>query len=155
AGVAGALRDQLHRLARMTGEDSAQDSGTTAPAAVLPAPGEIAIAVAVVLGVLALPLALGAVLARRLLARAAPVRRRPGVGALGGGGMLASGLAPANSAGLLLAAGGIAWGAFAAAAMPVVFPPLIGLGRVDTGELWRLLGGWCGLVALRAIAVAL
>jgi hypothetical protein len=39
--------------------------------------------------------------------------------------------------------------------VPVVFPPLVGLGRIEYRELGRLLGGWAGLVVQRAVAVAL
>src|SRR4029079_3319919 len=53
------------------------------------------------------------------------------------------------------AAGGVAWAAFAAATLPVVFPPLVGLGRVDSSELWRVIAAWAGVVVQRAILVAL
>src|SRR5262249_49829682 len=78
-----------------------------------------------------------------------------GVASLGAAAVIASELAPANASGILLAAGGLAWGAFAAVTVPVVFPPLVGLGRVDSTELGRMLAAWCALAVLRAIAVAL
>jgi hypothetical protein len=151
ASFAGVLRDQLHRLARATSDDSgaADTSG-----AELPAVGDIAWALAVALGVLASPFALGAVRTRRFAARAAAGRTLAGVATLGAVALAVAAAAPANARGALFAAGGVAWGAFAAVTIPVVFPA-IGLGRVDVRELWRLLAGWTALVVQRTVLLAL
>ena len=149
-GFAGALRDQLHRLARATRDDTAAPE----TASELPGPGDVARALAIALAVLALPIAYGAVRSRRLLARAAALRTLIGALCLGGAAIALAAVAPANGHGVVLAAGGLAWGALIAVTVPVVFPPLVGLGRIDYGELGRLLAGWTGLVVQRAIAVA-
>lgn len=157
AGFAGVLRDRLHRLARTTGDDTAPDGGAASAggAGGLPGAGQLAIILAAVLAFLATPIALGFARERRFAARAAAARTLLGVACLGAVALGVSALAPANARGVLFAAGGIAWGAFAAATIPVVFPPLIGLGRVDSGELWRPIGAWSGLVLQRAVLVAL
>ena len=163
AGFAGVLRDRLHRLARATGEDEAVDAaapaGGGAPAragaAELPSVGEIAVVVGVVLALLATPIAAGFAIGRRWLARRAAWRTLLGVAVLGAVAIAVAAAAPGNGRGVLFAAGGMAWAVFAAATVPVVFPPLVGLGRVDSSELWRVLAGWSALVVQRAIAVAL
>jgi hypothetical protein len=159
AALAGLLRDQLQRMARATTGDTAADAQPgdrpgEPPAADLPALGGIALALGVALAVLALPIAIGSLAARRLIARAAALRTL--VGACGLGALAAglAALAPVNGRGALLAAGGLAWGAFAAVTLPVVLTPLVGLGRSDYRELGRLLAGWVGLALRRALAVA-
>jgi hypothetical protein len=164
--LAGVLRDGLHRLTR-TGEDEraalpgahAAASGTDDPgeagATALPSPGEVALALALVVFVLATPFAFGRLRARRWPARAAARRTAIGVAALGAIALATAVLEPANGRGVLLAAGGVAWGAFSAVTIPVVLPPLVGFGQIDYGDLWRLLAGWAWLVVQRAVMVAL
>jgi hypothetical protein len=166
------LRDQLHRIARATSEDTAPERGAVGDGAAagtataippagapgvhdVPAPGDVARALGLALAVLAAPIALGSLRARRLVARAAALRTLAGAGCLGGLALAIAALAPANGRGALLAAGGLAWGAIAAVTLPVVFPPLPGLQRSDYRELLRLLAGWGWLVVQRAAGVAL
>ena len=47
--------------------------------------------------------------------------------------------------------GGLAWGTFVATTMPIVFPPIIGLGRIEQGELGRVLAAWVAAVGRRAL----
>ena len=167
AAFAGALRDQLHRLARATSEDStapdvsAPSAAGSAGAAVragaddLPPPGDLARLIGLALAILAAPIALGSLRARRLVARAAALRTLAGVACTGAVALAIWALAPANSHGVVLAAGGLAWGALIAVTVPVVFPPLVGMNLGDHHELTRLIAGWGGLVARRAILVAL
>jgi hypothetical protein len=165
AGFAGVLRDQLHRLARVTSDDSAApDASAATPARAtdraaggseLPDPGDLARWLGLVIGILATPIAVGCVRTRRFVARAAARRTLLGVASLGALALGVSAIAPANGRGVLLAAGGIAWGTLAAVTVPVALPPLVGLGRIDYGDLWRVLAAWSGLVVQRAIAVAL
>ncbi len=136
--VAGRLRDQLHRLARVNADETATDAGELA----LPGIPVIALGVLAVLALLASPL---------VIARDAwPAVRRAGivVVALGAVAMLVPGRA-------LYAAGGLAWGSFAARTVPVALPPLVGLGRIEYAELWRVLAGWSALAAQRIVALAL
>lgn len=166
-GFAGVLRDQLHRLARTTSDDAAAldqarpaqpaappAAGATAQLGGVPGPGGIAVALAIALGVLATPILFGLVRDRRLVARAAALRTLLGVASLGALGLAISAIDPGNGDGVVRAAGGIAWGAFAAVALPVVVPPLVGLARIDYRELGRVLAAWCGLVIQRALLVA-
>jgi hypothetical protein len=119
-----------------------------------PAPRDVALALALIVAVLAAPIAMGRVRTRRFLARAAARRTLIAVAALGGVALILAALPPADSRGVWFAAGGIAWGSFVAVTVPVLFPPLIGLGQIDYSELWRLLAGWCGLVVQRAVWLA-
>ncbi|HEX3762226.1 MAG TPA: hypothetical protein VHW23_26175 [Kofleriaceae bacterium] len=157
--LSGALRDPLHRMARATGEDAGPDrEGDAAAAAAvheLPPPGDVAVAIGLALAVLAAPIALGSLRARRLVARAAALRALIGVGCAGGLALAIAALEPPGGRGALFAAGGVAWGALAAVTLPVVLPPLPGLQRSDYRELLRLLAGWSGLVVRRAAGVAL
>lgn len=158
-GFAGVLRDRLHRMARTTGEDAAGAEGAEGPgrdtSSELPGIGEVAAGLGLVLAVLALPIAYGLVRSRRLVARAAAGRTLAGIASLAAVALAVAAIAPANGRGVLLAAGGIAWGTFAAVTLPVVFPPLVGLGRADYDELVRVFAGWAGLVVQRAVLVAL
>lgn len=171
--LSGVLRDQLHRIARATSEDApergaggdrAGTTGATSPPGTppgtpevvdLPSPGDVARALGLALAVLAAPIALGSLGARRLVARAAALRTLAGAGCLGGLALAISALAPGNGRGALLAAGGLAWAALAAVTLPVVFPPLPGLQRSDYRELLRLLAGWGWLIVQRAAGAAL
>ncbi|HMG22464.1 MAG TPA: hypothetical protein VK607_14125, partial [Kofleriaceae bacterium] len=173
-GFAGVLRDQLHRMARATSEDTAapepgaageQPAAATASAAsaasavgaaagALPSPGDVAVMLGIALAVLATPIAAGSLRARRLVARTAALRTVAGAGGVGALGIALAALEPGNGRGALLAAGGLAWGALAAVTAPVVLPPLVGMARSDYRELLRLLAGWAGLVVRRAAAVA-
>jgi hypothetical protein len=56
---------------------------------------------------------------------------------------------------LILVVGGLAWGTFAAVTLPLVFPPLPGLSRVDHLDLFRVIRAWFLLAVQRAIEVAL
>lgn len=151
-GFSGALRDQLHRLARATSDDTAAPEAATGSE--LPGPGGMARALAIALAVLALPIGYGALRTRRLLAREAALRTSIGTLCAGGAAIAVAAVEPANGHGVLLAAGGLAWGALIAVTVPVVLPPLVGLGRIDYRELGRLLAGWAGLAVQRAVAVA-
>jgi len=159
--LAGALRDRLHRLGRSTGDDdepaAAARAASGAPAVTardLPTPRELAWLVVLALGVLGLPLLVGAVRLRRFAARAAAWRTGAGVAGLAAAALALSLLGPANSRGVLLAAGGLAWGTLVAVTLPVVLPPLVGLGSTDYSELARLLAAWSGLVVQRALLLA-
>ena len=151
AQVVGVLRDRLHRMARATADEDAR----AAAAVALPAPADVALALAAVIAVLVLPLGYGALRRSRLVALRALGRTLLGVGGAGGIALAVAALAPANPSGILLAAGRVAWGVFAAVTLPVVFPPLVGLGLVEHDELARTLFRWCGLVMQRAVALAL
>ena len=51
---------------------------------------------------------------------------------------------------VVMVGGGLAWGSFAAVIMPVMFPALPGLDRVEHSDLIRVLGRW-GLLALQRV----
>jgi hypothetical protein len=125
------------------------------PVVGLPAPGDVALALAAVLAALAVPIAIGSLRARRLVARKAALHTLIGTSGAGAFAIALAAIDPGNSRGLMFAAGGLAWGAVFAVTLPIVFPPLIGMARIDYPELIRLLGGWLGLVVRRAIAVAI
>lgn len=54
----------------------------------------------------------------------------------------------------IFAGGGLAWGGFAAALLPELFPALPGLDRVEHGDLVDVLGRWAALAVQRIVAVA-
>lgn len=149
--LAGVLRDRLHRMARATEHEVATTAARAQP---LPSPLEVAELVVIALAVLAVPLLFGFVRARRLLARAAARRTLVGVAVLGGVAMVIAVIDPSHSDGVRLAAGGVAWGTFAGVTVPVVFPPLVGIGQIDASDLGRVVWRWTGLVVRRAFVVA-
>jgi len=51
--------------------------------------------------------------------------------------------------------GGLAWGIFAAACIPLAFPPLVGLHRVEHHELGPALRAWLAVIVQRALFVAI
>src|SRR3569833_1267262 len=134
AAFAAKLRDELHGLARVTIDDR------VAPAVVPPALGTVLIGCAIAAVVMLAP----------FLVR----RRRPiGVAAIAGACVLVV-LARWSSA-LWLGLGGLAWGTFAVTTMPIVFPPIIGFGRIEQGELGRVLSAWVAAVGRRALLASL
>jgi hypothetical protein len=150
-GVAGVLRDRLHRLARTTTDDTgAVAVGPPDAASVI---GVVALAAAL----LAFPFGFAIVRGRgvrRVLALPATRRTILGLAGLGGTALALAVLGAPTGA--WFAAGGLAWGWFATVTMPLVFPPLVGLGRSDHEELARVLRVWLGAVAIRApVAIAL
>jgi len=142
--VAGRLRDQLHRLARTVVDESAAD----AAAIPLPGAGAVGVGALIVIALLASPL---------LIARRAwrAVRRSViGVTALGAAAVAVVAVAPANPGGVLFAAAGLAWGSAIAVTVPIGFPPLVGLVRIEYAELWGALGAWSLLVVQRLVGLA-
>jgi hypothetical protein len=75
--------------------------------------------------------------------------------AITGGALVALGDRVPAASWLILVAGGVAWGTFAAVSLPIVFPPLSGLSRVDHLDLFRVIGSWLLLAVQRAAEVAL
>ncbi|MDB4955993.1 MAG: hypothetical protein JWO36_3562 [Myxococcales bacterium] len=151
AGIAGVLRDKLHRFARATSDTEAA-SGITLPSVI-----EIALALALVAALLLLPFVLGTLrLGAKVLALPALRKTAVAFASIGGVALAvaaADGSLPSPT-GILLGAGGLAWGAFVTVTMPIVFPPLVGLNRVEHDELGRVLRSWLGLALLRAAAIA-
>jgi hypothetical protein len=130
--------------------------------AALPAPAGgsaalAAVALALVAGGLLLPFGfavlLGVKLGRlRSLRRTLVACAALGVAALA---LVAAPAVVADASWLILIGGGLAWGWFLAAVMPHVLPPLGGFGRVEYGDLLRLIGGWTLLAVQRAARMAL
>jgi hypothetical protein len=165
ARLADALRAALHPIVRPGGAlDERDRAGRAARPAALAVPAASGVALAALAAglLLLVPLGLGALAlgwsgARQLvrtralrgtgLALAALIAIVAGADAAGGG-------LGAWSWALFLA-GGMAWGTFAAVTLPVVFPPLRGLERVEPGELFAVLRAWFALVLRRAAQVAL
>ncbi|HUJ60837.1 MAG TPA: hypothetical protein VLX92_20180 [Kofleriaceae bacterium] len=152
ARLAGVLRDQLHRLARATGE--------VGPAAGAALPGLGAVGLALAALALALALVFGGAARRLGWAR---VRALPALGhaarVVGAVGAVALAIAAAgdrlgNPSGIALAAAGLAWGAFVTVTVPVVLPPLPGFDRIESHELPRVIAAWLALVAVRLVAAA-
>src|SRR5690606_38210433 len=56
---------------------------------------------------------------------------------------------------LVFIGAGLAWGWFAASVLPMIVPPLAGLGRVEYGELARYLRPWAILASQRLVRVVL
>jgi hypothetical protein len=139
ATMAGQLRDELHRLGRVTSDDRAEVAASP------PGGGVIALALALVAGLLAIPFLIGRV-------RSGPALHRAvlSVAAVGGGALVATSVDLP-----WLLAGGLAWGTFVAVTAPIVFPPVIGFGRIEQGQLARVTGSWLAAVARRAGAVLL
>jgi hypothetical protein len=151
AQLAGVLRDRLHRIVRP------HDAAEPGLPAELPEPGDAGgalFALAVLAGVLAIPL----VAAVRLRVRRTRGARRVvaalvAIAGVGYGLAVHGARVPELGGGVMLA-GGLAWGAFAAVTLPVALPPLFGLHRVEHGELTTILGAWLALAAQRVLAVA-
>jgi hypothetical protein len=154
--LAGALRDRLHRLARVTTDDSAAGVGTIE----LPSLADVALGLALIAGLLALPYLIGGLRLRgkRAALLGLPALRRTAfaVALLGAVAIVISVLGDGvrNATGIVLGAGGLAWGTFAAVTFPIVFPPLVGLGQVEYDELSRVLRVWIAAAAQRAVVVA-
>jgi len=148
--VAGVLRDRMHRLARHAKGET--DAGTTIE---LPAVGTVLLALVGLLALLALPLVI-VVRAPGGVRAALPALREAAVSITiaGGGALLLAivGDVP-NAEGIIVGAGGIAWGTWLVATFPIVFPPLVGLWRVEHEVLPRVLRLWAVVVAQRVVAV--
>jgi len=130
AAFAARLRDELHGLARVTIDER------VAPAVTPPG--------------LAMALIGCAIAAAVMLAPFLVRRRRPiGVAAIAGACALV--IAARMSSALWLGLGGLAWGTFVVTTMPIVFPPIIGFGRIEQGELGRVLSAWIAAVGRRAL----
>ena len=150
-GVAGVLRDKLHRFARATSDAEA------AHGIAFPAVAEVIAIVLAVFGLLLLPFLLGMLrLGAKVLAL--PALRRTAV-AIGGIGAIVTAIAAfeqtlPNPPGILLGSGGLAWGVFITVTTPIVFPPLVGLSRIEHDELAGVLRAWLGLALLRGTTIA-
>ena len=144
AVVAGQLRDELHRLARVTSDDRA---GLAAPP---PPLGAVVIALAIFALALAIPFAIGRARGVHVLALPALRRAAIAVSAVGGAAIVATFVDVP-----WLLAGGLAWGSFAAVTIPIAFPPVPGFGRIDESQLARVLGTWLAAAARRTAAIAL
>ena len=150
----GLGRDGLARAAREALHDALDRRDAPAVAhgaARLPAPAPLGAVVA--LGAVAL-----FVVAPFAIRRARPRRRTLIV--LGAIAVTAVGLAGfadrvPEATWAILIAGGLAWGAFAVATLPVLFPPLPGLERVEHEDLFRVLRAWVGAVGPRLLLLAL
>ncbi|HEY5928297.1 MAG TPA: hypothetical protein VIV11_41700 [Kofleriaceae bacterium] len=152
--VAGVLRDRMHRLARHAKGET--DAGSTVE---LPSAGVVLLALAGLVALLALPLAIVAIVLRgRGLRAAVPALREAAVSiALAGGAALALAIAGdvPNAEGIVVGAGGLAWGTWLVATFPIVFPPLAGLWRVEHEALPRVLRLWLAVMLQRTCAVVL
>jgi hypothetical protein len=146
AGLAGQLRDQLHRLARTTRDDRA-DVAIASPSLI-----EVAAMLALALALVAIPFAIGVVRRRRLLAVPA---LRHAIGVVLALGVAGAGLVWLDASTAWLFAGGLAWGAVVVVTVPIVLPPLVGFSRVEYDELWRVIGVWLVATGRRALAVTL
>ena len=162
SALADALRAALHPVLRPGGafETIGAQAQVARPAALAePAARGIALAALVASLLLLTPLGLGVLLlGRRGLGALARTRALRGAAlALATLGAItlvgAEGLRSAGWA--IFLAGGMAWGVFAAVTLPLLCPPLLGLGRVEHGELLRVLRAWLALACWRAAHVAL
>lgn len=140
ADVAALLRDVAHRITRTARDDQAE--------VVVAAPSPIIVTLAIVL--FAIVLAVPFVVGRRYLDRRALRRAGLAVVGMGAGGLVATQL----DVPWLLAAG-LAWGSFVATTVPVVFPPVIGFGRVEQGQLATVVASWAIAVCRRLAIVVL
>lgn len=130
AAFAAALRDELHGLARVTIDER------VAPAVVPPT---------------LLVTAIGCAIAALVMLAPFLVRRRRPIGVMAIAGACVLVLLAWMSSALWLGLGGLAWGTFVVATMPIVFPPIIGLGRIEQGELGRVLSAWVAAVGRRVV----
>jgi hypothetical protein len=141
--LAGVLKDKLHKL--VPHESVAQDPAVDAPP----------------IGVLGILAALAVLLAIPLVLRSSPIRRLlPRVlvawAVIGAAAFLIvedGDLFDQASAGIFFA-GGIAWGAAIAVCLPILWPPLAGLHRVEHGELAPALRAWLALAIQRTLRLA-
>jgi hypothetical protein len=134
AAFAAKLRDELHGLARVTIDER------VAPAVMPPALVIVLIGCAVAVVVMLAPFI---------------VRRKRPLGVIAIAGACASVIAASMSSALWLGLGGLAWGTFVVTTMPIVFPPIIGFGRIEQGELGRVLAAWVAAVGRRALLASL
>ncbi|HEX5058839.1 MAG TPA: hypothetical protein VFV99_05730 [Kofleriaceae bacterium] len=148
--VAGVLRDRMHRLARHAKGET--DAGS---ALELPAVGTVLLALAGLLALLALPLVFVA-RARGGVRAALPALREAAVSiAIAGGAAVVLAIVGdvPNAEGIVVGAGGLAWGTWLVATFPIVCPPLVGLWRVEHEALPRVLRLWLVVVVQRVGAV--
>ena len=139
AQVAGQLRDELHRMARVTGDERAEVAASP------PGAGAIVLAIAIAAILLAIPFGIGTKHSRRALRRAAIA-----VAGFGGAALVATVVDVP-----WLLAGGLVWGTFVAVTVPIAFPPVVGFGRIEQGQLARVLGSWLAAAVRRTGAVVL
>jgi hypothetical protein len=152
--LAGQLRDVLHRLVRPAHEGVAPGAPVD-----LPPVGGLGVALAL-LGVFA-ALLLSPVIAATWLARGATLRARirsfaaaAGVGAVAAV-LVVEGDRVPEVPGAILFAGGLAWGALAAAVLPHIAPPVAGFHRIEHHELVAALRAWGALALQRMLVAAL
>jgi hypothetical protein len=149
--VAGVLRDRMHRLARTAHRE------LVVSAIELPSAGMVLLALAGLLVLLALPLVIVSRSRRGGVRAALPALREAAI-SIAIASAVALGLALVgdvpNVEGIVVGAGGLAWGTWLVATFPIVFPPLVGLWRVEHEALPRVLRLWFVVIVMRAAAVA-
>jgi hypothetical protein len=136
--LAGVLKDELHRLVP-------HEAVVTEPVVTVPP------AAAGVLAGLAALLLLPIVLARRRTRATARLVGAIAALALGAAALATDVLAD----GVVFAAGGLAWGGVLAVCIPIAFPSLAGLHRVEHRELGVVLRTWLALALQRTLWLAL
>ena len=98
---------------------------------------------------------IGCVVATLVMLAPFLVRRRRPIGVATIAGVCVLVVFARMSSALWLGLGGLAWGTFVVTTMPIVFPPIIGFGRIEQGELGRVLSAWVAAVGRRALAASL
>jgi len=151
--LAGILRDALHRIVQ-----PGESTRPGAPAALAePELGGALGGLALLAGLLVMPLVVGAVLLRRRALRLRGMQR-VAIALAGVAGLAYAMISHRESipelGGVVMLAGGLAWGAFAAVALPVALPSVFGLHRVEHAELVPVLRAWFALAVQRTLAVA-
>jgi hypothetical protein len=157
AALAQHLREALYRVTRPGGALERRDRpGAIASPAAVGAP-QVGAEVLAALALAALFLLLPFGLALGLPGLRSLGRTMTAIAALAviGGALVALGDRVPAASWLILVTGGVAWGTFAAVTLPIVFPPLSGLSRVDHLDLFRVIGSWLRLAVQRAVEVAL
>lgn len=149
-GIAGVIRDELHRITR-------PHEGDVVPASVAQL-----VEPEVGIGALAGLTAITLLLVAPLLLRSTGRRRATARTAAAVFGVIVVGYTlvaqPELVAGLgavVFVAGGLAWGAFAAVVLPFALPPIVGLHRVEYHELGPVLAAWSAHAVRRLAKLAL
>jgi hypothetical protein len=155
ASLAGTFRDALHRVLEPHG------TIRPGPPATVDVPGPLGgalAALAALAAVLACPLVLGVIVLRQRVWKLRATRRLGlALAALAAFAyaLVVHGDRADELGGAVFVAGGLAWGAFATVMLPVAWPPLFGLHRVEHGELAAALRVWLVLALQRTAWLAL
>jgi hypothetical protein len=148
ATVAGTLRSEINRVMQPGEHTKGEPPATVGAPPGMAALGLVAVAVFLLVPfAVARPKGVGAMRSFRRVVATSIV--------IGGAAAAIATLGDQVPGWVVMIGGGLAWGSFAAVILPVMFPALPGLDRVEHSDLLRVLGRWSVLALQRVGEVAL